>query len=33
MSLNNRKQERDYSQEVKTLQPEVEGLAKVGLLL
>jgi len=30
MSLNNRKQERDYSAEVKALQPEVEELAKVS---
>lgn len=31
MSMNNRKQERDYSAEVKALQPEVEELAKVRI--
>lgn len=29
MSLNNRKQERDFTAEVKALQPEAEQLAKV----
>lgn len=33
MSLNNRKQERDFTAEVKALQPEAEQLASVGSFL
>jgi hypothetical protein len=33
MSQTNRKQERDYSAEVKVLQPEVEAIAKVSYLI